>query len=255
MRFRPCIDIHNGKVKQIVGGTLSDRGDAARENYVSERDASWYASLYLRDGLSGGHVILLNPASSPYYEADRQQALSAVRTAPGTLMVGGGINPDNAEEYLAAGASHVIVTSYVFRDGHLEEERLKNMLEAVGKRHLVLDLSCRRTADGGYRIVTDRWQKFTDLSLTESLLTDLSDSCDEFLVHGVDVEGKVSGPELELIDLLRNSPIPVTYAGGISAMEDIVRIRERGDSRVDFTVGSALDLFGGHLPYEKLASI
>lgn len=200
-------------------------------------------------------MILLNPASSPFYEADRQQALSAVRTAPGTLMIGGGINPDNAEEYLAAGASHVIVTSYVFRDGRLDEERLEKMRASVGKEHLVLDLSCRRTADGGYRIVTDRWQKFTDLSLTEKLLTCLSGSCDEFLVHGVDVEGKVSGPELELIDLLGKSPIPVTYAGGISSMGDIAHVREHGEDRVDFTVGSALDLFGGHLPYEKLVSI
>ena len=111
MEFRPCIDIHNGKVKQIVGSSLMDNGDKARENFVSARDAVFFAKLYQRDRLKGGHVILLNPASSSYYEETKRQAIEALRAYPGGLQVGGGICPENAEEFLRAGASHVIVTS------------------------------------------------------------------------------------------------------------------------------------------------
>ena len=255
MKFRPCIDIHNGKVKQIVGGSLKDSGNEASENFVSERDAAWYAAYYKELGLSGGHVILLNPPGSEYYKDTKRQALSALRAYPGGLMAGGGINDRTAEEYLKAGASHVIVTSFVFRDGRVDEHNLERMKKAVGKEHLVLDLSCRKK-DGAYYIVTDRWQAFTEEALSEELLDRLSESCAEFLIHGVDVEGKRSGFEEELVSLLGNwGKIPITYAGGIGSREDILRLKELGKDRLDMTIGSALDLFGGALPLRDVLEL
>ena len=252
MRFRPCIDIHNGKVKQIVGGSLRDQGDLAKENFVSGQSASWYASLYKRDGLKGGHVILLNKEGSPYYEATRKQAVLALGTWPGGLQLGGGVTPENAEIWLEAGASQVIVTSYVFQDGRIQYDNLEKMRNTVGKERLVLDLSCRKR-DGEYYVVTDRWQKFTDVRVTPELLTELSESCSEFLIHAVDVEGKASGIEQELVRMLGAwEGIPVTYAGGVGSMEDLRLLRELGRGRVDVTVGSALDLFGGCIPYQNV---
>ncbi len=255
MRFRPCIDIHNGKVKQIVGGTLRDTGDAALENFASEQDASCYAALYREEGLWGGHVIMLNPASSPWYGETRRQALLALAAFPGGLQIGGGVNPENAGEYLDAGASHVIVTSYVFRDGKISWDNLERMQKAVGKERLVLDLSCRKK-DGRYYIVTDRWQKFTDTCVTPENLKVLGDQCSEFLVHAVDVEGKASGVEKELAALLAEyCDIPVTYAGGVGTLSDLEDLRHFGQNRLDVTVGSALDLFGGTLPYKDVITI
>ena len=252
MRFRPCIDIHNGKVKQIVGGSLRDQGDLAKENFVSGQSASWYASLYKRDGLKGGHVILLNKEGSPYYEATRKQAVLALGIWPGGLQLGGGVTPENAEIWLEAGASQVIVTSYVFQDGRIQYDNLEKMRNTVGKERLVLDLSCRKR-DGEYYVVTDRWQKFTDVRVTPELLTELSESCSEFLIHAVDVEGKASGIEQELVRMLGAwEGIPVTYAGGVGSMEDLGLLRELGRGRVDVTVGSALDLFGGCIPYQNV---
>ena len=252
MRFRPCIDIHNGKVKQIVGGSLRDEGDRAATNFSSELGAAFYADLYRRDGLKGGHVILLNHAGSEYYEETKRQAFEALKSYPGGLQAGGGITAENAEEYLRAGASHVIVTSYVFRDGMFCRENLEKLVSVVGKEHIVLDLSCRRKGEG-YYIVTDRWQKFTEVKLSPAFLGELSDSCAEFLVHGVDVEGKGSGMETELVEMLGEwEGIPITYAGGIGSMEDLERFRKAGRGRLDFTIGSALDLFGGSIPYEKV---
>ena len=252
MRFRPCIDIHNGKVKQIVGGSLRDRGDLAKENFVSGQSASWYASLYKRDGLKGGHVILLNKEGSPYYEATRKQAVLALGTWPGGLQLGGGVTPENAEIWLEAGASQVIVTSYVFQDGRIQYDNLEKMRNTVGKERLVLDLSCRKR-DGEYYVVTDRWQKFTDVRVTPELLTELSESCSEFLIHAVDVEGKASGIEQELVRMLGAwEGIPVTYAGGVGSMEDLGLLKELGKGRVDVTIGSALDLFGGCIPYQNV---
>ncbi|MBQ1399359.1 MAG: phosphoribosylformimino-5-aminoimidazole carboxamide ribotide isomerase [Lachnospiraceae bacterium] len=251
MRFRPCIDIHNGKVKQIVGSSLRDSGDEARENYVSERPAADYARLYREKDLPGGHIILLNREGSAFFEETRAQALSALAAWPGGMQIGGGVRADNAAAYLDAGASHVIVTSYVFREGIIDRERLEELRRAVGREHIVLDLSCRKT-ERGYVIVTDRWQKMTDTVLDGRALEDLSAYCDEFLVHAVDAEGKQEGIEEELAALLgQASPIPATYAGGIRGAEDIARIREAGGGRVDFTVGSALDLFGGSLSFDE----
>lgn len=252
MRFRPCIDIHNGKVKQIVGGSLKDAGNAARENFVSELTADFYAGLYRRDGLKGGHIILLNPPSSEYYEQTRQQAFRALKAYPDGLQIGGGITPENAKEYLDAGASHVIVTSYVFRQGQIQMENLERLKAVVGKEHLVLDLSCRKK-DDAYYIVTDRWQKFTKVRLENAVLDELSAYCGEFLVHAVDVEGKASGIETEVAELLGKwGKIPVTYAGGVGSMEDVDALRRLGRGCLDVTVGSALDLFGGCIKYEDM---
>lgn len=252
MRFRPCIDIHNGQVKQIVGGSLRDEKDSAKENFVSEQTADWYASLYRRDGLSGGHVILLNGSASPWYEATRQQALKALAAYPGGMQLGGGVTPENAEEWLDAGASHVIVTSYVFRDGRIQYENLEKIKKAAGREKLVLDLSCRRKGDS-YFIVTDRWQKFTEEKVTAALLDELSKSCSEFLIHAADVEGKAAGIEKDLVSLLGEwEGIPVTYAGGIAEESDLELVKKLGKDRLDVTIGSALDLFGGCIPYRNV---
>ncbi|MBO5238381.1 MAG: phosphoribosylformimino-5-aminoimidazole carboxamide ribotide isomerase [Lachnospiraceae bacterium] len=252
MKFRPCIDIHNGKVKQIVGGSLADRNNQAEENFVSRQDAAFYAGLYRDSGIQGGHIILLNPAGSEYYEADVEQAKLALEAYPKGLQIGGGMNSDNAKEFLDMGASHIIVTSYVFRDGRIHYDRLEDMVTAIGKEHLVLDLSCRKR-DGNYYIVTDRWQKFTEEIVTVELLERLSGYCDEFLIHAVDAEGKAKGIEAPLAELLGSwSGIPVTYAGGVGSFEDLKQLKELGKNRLDVTIGSALDIFGGSMVYEEV---
>lgn len=253
MEFRPCIDIHNGRVKQIVGGSLTDEKDRADENFVSGQDAAYYARLYQSQGLKEGHVILLNGVDSPYYPETRRQALSALSAYPGGLQAGGGITAENAVEFLDAGASAVIVTSYVFRDGKIHYGNLNRLAETVGRGRLVLDLSCRRREDGSYYIVTDRWQKFTDERVTPELLAELSGYCREFLVHAVDVEGRAEGIERELVSLLGDwGKIPITYAGGVHSFEDLEAVKELGRGRLNVTVGSALDLFGGKLSYQKV---
>lgn len=253
VRFRPCIDIHKGKVKQIVGSTLRDLkeedGSALVTNFESDKTAAEFANLYKEDGLMGGHVIMLGAD-----DLSKATAIEALRAYPGGLQVGGGINVNNALSYIEEGASHVIVTSYVFNNGQMDLERLKDLVRVVGKQKLVLDLSCRKK-EGRYAIVTDRWQKFSDVYLDEKVLEFLANYADEFLVHGVDVEGKRLGIDEELVALLgRHSPIPVTYAGGVTVMNDLERIKVAGDRRVDVTVGSALDIFGGNLPYKDVVS-
>lgn len=252
MEFRPCIDIHNGSVKQIVGSSLRDRNDAARENFVAKQDAAFFARLYQEYGIRNGHIILLNPVSSPYYNETKKQALSALAAYPGGLQVGGGITPDNAKEFLDAGASHVIVTSYVFKDGHIQYDRLKELVKTVGKDRLVLDLSARMKEDH-YYIVTDRWQKYTDVELTEETFNMLASYCDEFLVHAVDVEGKANGIEKTLAARLGEwGKLPVTYAGGVHNFEDLSILKQLGRDRVHVTIGSALDLFGGNMKFEEV---
>ncbi len=255
MKFRPCIDIHNGQVKQIVGGSLTEDGSRAVENFVSERDAVYYAQLYRDLGVTGGHVILLNGPDSPGYEETRQQALACLAAYPGGLMVGGGITPENAWEYLTAGASHVIVTSYVFRDGVVDYDRLAELSQRVGREHLVLDLSCRRR-DGDYYVVTNHWQRFTEERIWPGFLDGLMGYADEFLIHGVDAEGRSSGIERELVEMLGAwGRTPVTYAGGIGRYEDLDHLRAWGRDYLDVTVGSALDLFGGPLELKKVMEI
>ncbi len=253
MRFRPCVDIHNGSVKQIVGGSLRDENDQAKDNFVSKLGGDYYGELYKSRGLGGGHIIILNPAGSEYYEADVKQAGLALAAYPGGFQLGGGINDENAEGFLEAGASHVIVTSFVFRDGMLDEKRLERMLKAVGRDRLVLDLSCRKK-DGKYYIVTDRWQKFTDVEVCERTIKELEQSCDELLIHGVDSEGRQSGIETGLVKLMgEHCGIAATYAGGISSAEQINEIERLGRGRIDFTVGSALDIFGGALSFDEIS--
>src|SRR3954468_11577484 len=236
--FRPCIDLHEGKVKQIVGGSLRDDGASLRTNFVSEHPSTWYAELYKRDGLVGGHVIMLGPGNE-------QPARAALRAYPGGLQVGGGINLENAKSYLDEGASHVIVTSWVFREGTLDLDRLESLVQSIGQPRLVLDLSCRQR-DGQYFVVTDRWQKFTDLPISSETLVRLSAYCAEFLVHAVDVEGLCEGVDLDLVEKLsRWSPIPVTYAGGARSLGDLEEVTRTGREKVDLTIGSALDIFGG----------
>ncbi len=252
MRFRPCIDIHNGKVKQIVGGSLSDAKGSASENFVSEKGADYFANMYREYGLEGGHIILLNPVGSPMYEATKRQAMAALKATPGVLQVGGGITDENAAEFLDAGASHVIVTSFVFKNGRISMSAIKKLVKAVGKDRIVLDLSCKRR-DEDYYIVTDRWQKFTDVTLSGETMDELSEYCDEFLVHAADVEGKQNGIEKDVAAILGNwGKKPMTYAGGVRSMSDIESLKKLGKNKVDVTVGSALDIFGGNMKMSEL---
>ncbi len=243
MKFRPCIDLHRGKVVQIVGGSLVDANQSSlHTNFSTDKSPAEFARLYQDSNLPGGHVIALGGGN-------QDAALSALQAWPGGMQYGGGVTPDNAELYLKAGASHVIVTSYVFSEGRIDAEKLGRLVHKVGREHLVLDLSCRKRGDDFY-IVTDRWQTFTDEKITAGLLGRLADSCAEFLVHGVDVEGLRQGIQEELIALLAlHSPCPVTYAGGVNKLGDLELVRRIGCNRVDLTIGSALDIFGGNVRF------
>jgi len=234
--FRPCIDLHEGKVKQIVGGTLGDAG--LRTNFVSEKSAAWFAELYRRDGLAGGHVIQLGPGN----DAAARAALAAY---PGGLHLGGGVSAQNARGWLGAGASHVIVTSWVFREGRVDWARLDELAKTIGGDKLVLDLSCRKRGEQ-YFVVTDRWQKFTELEVNAETLEKLSLYCAEFLIHAVDVEGLCRGIDCELVQKLGQwTPLPMTYAGGANSLADLELVTRLGGGKVDLTIGSALDIFGG----------
>ena len=236
--FRPCIDLHEGKVKQIVGGTWGTERVQLRTNFVSNYSAAWYAKLYRRDDLRGGHVIMLGPGNEA-------EARTALRAYPGGLQIGGGITSENAPAWLAEGASHVIITSWVFRDGHIDWTRLVELDRLIGKKRLVLDLSCRRQGPD-YFVVTDRWQKFTDVAVDRGNLEKLAAWCAEFLIHAVDVEGLCQGLDQELISRLAQwSPLPTTYAGGANSLADLETVTQLGQGKIDLTIGSALDIFGG----------
>ncbi len=236
--FRPCIDLHEGKVKQIVGGTLGDAPADLRTNFVSDRSSAYYAELYLKDGLKGGHVIMLGPGNESAGRA-------ALKAYPGGLQIGGGIMLSNAASFLNDGASHVIVTSWVFQGGKVDWERLTGLVEAIGRDRLVLDLSCRRRGEN-YFVVTDRWQKFTELTIGRETLNKLAKYCVEFLIHAVDVEGLCRGIDHELVENLGEwSPIPTTYAGGANSLADLEEVTRLGRGKIDLTIGSALDIFGG----------
>lgn len=246
MKFRPCIDLHKGKVKQIVGSTLSDRKqDALVTNYETDLSPAHFARMYKNDGLFGGHVIMLGPGNEA-------AAVQALREFPQGFHIGGGITPNNAGRFLDEDASHVIVTSFIFKKGRLVWENLKAMASAVGKQRLVLDLSCV-LRDQAYYIATDRWQRLTSITLSKETFITLAAYCDEFLVHAAHREGKRMGIDGDLVSLLGdNSPIPVTYAGGIRSLEDLDHVFSKGKGRVDATIGSALDIFGGSLPYKSV---
>jgi phosphoribosylformimino-5-aminoimidazole carboxamide ribotide isomerase len=236
--FRPCIDLHDGRVKQIVGGTLDDGGAGPQVNFVAEHDAAWFAARYREDGLTGGHVIKLGPGND-------EAARSALAAYPGGLQIGGGIDAANAAAWIDAGASHVIVTSWLFPGGRLATDRLDALVATVGRERLVVDLSCRRRGDD-YVVVIDRWQTFTDVVLSAETLARFAGSCAELLVHGVDVEGLVAGIDTDLVRRLAAwTTIPTTYAGGATSLDDLALVDELSDGRIDLTIGSALDLFGG----------
>jgi phosphoribosylformimino-5-aminoimidazole carboxamide ribotide isomerase len=253
MKFRPCIDIHKGEVKQIVGSTLSegDSTGAPVENFVSSKSTAEFASMYSKDKLTGGHVIMLG-------EGCESVAKDALQAYPNGLQIGGGINADNARQYLEAGASHIIVTSYVFHDGIIDMEKLQGLVDKVGKERIVIDLSCRKKPEdpsGSFFVVTNKWTKFTDYEVSPANLKNLAEYCDEFLVHGVDVEGKKSGIDEELVTLLgEHSPLPVCYAGGARSLDDLELVKRLGKGNVDITIGSALDIFGGDLSYDEVVT-
>ena len=246
-RFRPCIDLHHGQVKQIVGGTLRDDGPGPKENFVSEKPAGWFAGQFRDDGLTGGHVIKLGPGND-------DAAHEALATWPGGLQIGGGITPENARHWLDAGASHVIVTSALFdAAGKFQPQVLEDLVSAIGKDRLVIDLSCRRTADG-WTVAMNRWQTPTDLNVDHATLDRLAPYCAEFLIHAADVEGLCRGIDSDLVSLLGSwGKIPITYAGGAASMADVELVQQAGGGKIDVTVGSALDLFGGSgVKYQNL---
>lgn len=246
MKFRPCIDLHLGKVKQIVGSTLSDNSSKGLiTNFETDLSPAYFGNLYKQDNLPGGHIIMLGPGN----EDAAKQALAAF---PQGFHVGGGITPDNAKQYLDAGASHAIVTSFVFKDGDIVWPNLDLLLQSIGKKRLVLDLSCKKFCES-YLIATDRWQKLTNVSISKETFEKLSGYCDEFLVHAAHVEGMRQGIDDELVTLLADiSPIPVTYAGGVRSIQDLDIVKDNGRGIVDATVGSALDIFGGDLKYKDV---
>ena len=238
-KFRPCIDLHNGKVKQIVGSSLSQNESELKTNFISQKPAEWYAELYKKDGLKGGHIIMLG-------SGNEEAATRALKAYPNGMQIGGGINTENAEKYLETGAAAVIVTSYIFPNGKFSFENLKTISSKIGKEHLVVDLSCY-----GMIVAINRWQTLTDFHITKENLEMISEHCCEFLVHAAGVEGKQQGMDLELIKFLgANSPIPATYAGGANSLKDFETCDELSNGRVDLTIGSALDIFGGNVPYE-----
>ena len=235
-QFRPCIDLHQGKVKQIVGGSLNDQGAAT--NFISQYDAAYYANIYRQHDLRGGHVIALGPDNEA-------EVLKALQAWPHGLQFGGGVNLTNAAKYIEAGASHVIVTSYLFDGNEFSWDKLAQLKGEVGKEHLILDLSCRKTAQG-WNIATNRWQTVTSTVINAETLQQLSEHCAEFLIHAADVEGLQNGIDEELVSLLgQHTKIPVTYAGGARSIEDLALVERLSNGNVDLTIGSALDIFGG----------
>lgn len=243
--FRPCIDIHNGKVKQIIGGTLTDTGEGIVENFISSKSPAYYANMFKKDNLKGGHIIMLG-------KGNEKAAIEALNAYPKGLQIGGGINHENALDFLNEGASHIIVTSYLFDNGEVNLNNLERISELVSKDKLVIDLSCRMK-NGSYYVVTDRWQSFTNFEINKKNIEILESYCDEFLIHGVDVEGKKQGIDIKLVELISNIvSIPVTYAGGINSFEDIKTINNVGKGKINYTVGSALDIFGGNMEYKEV---
>ncbi|WP_337101232.1 phosphoribosylformimino-5-aminoimidazole carboxamide ribotide isomerase [Paenibacillus sp. YIM B09110] len=247
MKFKPCIDLHDGKVKQIVGETLHADQEGIIENFVSTHDSAYYASLFKRDKLTGGHVIMLGGGNT-------EAAIRALNEYPNGMQIGGGINAENAQHYLDQGASHVIVTSYIFRDGKLDKDNLDNMLAAVGKERLVIDLSCKEK-DGKWFVVSNQWKQFTDFEVNPDNIAYLEQYCDEFLIHAVDVEGKQQGFQQSLVKSLAEwVSITTTYAGGVRSFADLELFASLSAGKIDLTIGSALDIFGGSLSYDEVVA-
>jgi phosphoribosylformimino-5-aminoimidazole carboxamide ribotide isomerase len=236
--FRPCIDLHDGQVKQIVGGSLSDSGAGLKTNFVSPHPPEHFATMYRRDGLIGGHVIKLGHGNDA-------AAKAAISAWPDGFHVGGGIDLDNAQPWIEGGASKIIVTSWLFPDGEFSQTRLASLTQRVSRNRLVVDLSCRRRADQ-WLVATNRWQTVTSFAISETNLVTLAAYCSEFLIHAADVEGLCTGIDEELVTALgRWSPLPCTYAGGGKHIDDLLLVDRLSGGRVDLTFGSALDIFGG----------
>ncbi len=247
LEFRPCIDLHDGKVKQIVGSTLGHTNQEVIENFISDYDASYYANMFAQDQLKGGHVILLG-------SGNEQAALAALSAYPGGLQVGGGITSENAKKYINAGASHVIVTSFIFHDGQLDVHRLEQLVQAIGKKHLVIDLSCKMR-DGKWFVVTDKWTTFSDFEVNAETIAYIEGFCDELLIHAVDVEGKKNGMQESLVrDLAAWTSIPTTYAGGVRSLDDLETFKTLSNGKLHVTIGSSLSIFGGDLPYSEVVN-
>lgn len=247
MQFRPCIDLHDGKVKQIVGSSITNKNNEVIENFVSNHTSSYYANLFKKDQLTGGHVIMLG-------KGNEDAAIEALQAYPKGLQIGGGITVENAKAFIEAGASHVIVTSYIFHNGQFDEARLKALVNSVGKEHIVLDLSCRNK-DGRWFVMTDRWTTWSEFEVNAESIRHLEQYCDEFLIHAVDVEGKKGGMALDLIeDLAKWVKIPTTYAGGVRSMEDLQLFEKMTNSQLHITIGSALSIFGGDLSYDNVVA-
>ena len=247
MNFRPCIDLHDGKVKQIVGSTLGYDNKEVIENFTSDQDASYFASLFQQNKLTGGHVIMLGPGNE-------EAAIRALHAYPNGLQIGGGITAENAQKYIESGASHVIVTSYIFHDGLLDLNRLEHLVEKIGKEHLVIDLSCRKRDDKWY-VVTDKWTKFSDFEVNAQSIKDIEAYCDELLIHAVDVEGKRGGMQEELVrDLAEWTTIPTTYAGGVRSLDDLKKFEAISNGKLHVTIGSALSIFGGDLDFQTVVN-
>lgn len=236
-RFRPCIDLHQGVVKQIVGGSLTDGG--ATTHFVSDRGSAHYANLFKNRRLTGGHLISLGP--------NNQTAVSdALAAYPQGLQYGGGVTIDNAADFLDAGASKVIVTSYLFKNQQFSWHRLADISRLIGPDRLVIDLSCRKT-ESGWQVATDRWQTITETLIDRRLIEQLQPYCAEFLVHSADMEGLQAGIDEELVRLLGDSvDIPTTYAGGARSLADLEQVKRLSKGKIDLTIGSALDIFGGN---------
>lgn len=244
MQFRPCIDLHAGKVKQIVGSTLNKENQEVEENFVANYGADYYATMFKEDQLTGGHVIMLG-------SGNEEAAASALRAYPGGLQIGGGITTANAKSYIDLGASHVIVTSYIFHDGQLDMNRLHALNETVGKEHIVIDLSCRKK-DGKWYVMTDKWAQWSSFEVNAESIQMIEQYCDELLIHAVDVEGKKGGMQIDLIeDLASWTSIPTTYAGGVRNIEDLMLFEKLSKNKLHVTIGSALSIFGGDFAYEE----
>ncbi|KAI1457113.1 Phosphoribosylformimino-5-aminoimidazole carboxamide ribotide isomerase [Annulohypoxylon moriforme] len=240
-RFRPCIDLHAGQVKQIVGGTLDNSTAELKTNYVSKHSAGHFANLYREHELEGAHVIMLGPGN----EAAATEALAAW---PGHLQVGGGINDQNADKWMKLGASKVIITSFLFPEGKFSQVRLDAVLAALGgqKEHLVIDLSCRRRGDDKWFVAMNKWQTITDMEVNQESIKSLEPYCSEFLVHAADNEGLQKGIDERLVQRLAEwCSIPVTYAGGGRNLDDLELVKKLSNGKIDLTIGSALDCFGG----------
>lgn len=246
MKFRPCIDLHDGKVKQIVGETLTD--NQTIENFISKNGAEFFAKIYKEAKLTGGHIVMLGPGN-------RDEAIKALHAFPGGMQIGGGLNDENYKEYLDEGASHIIVTSFIFSDKEIDLEKVKRISNSAGSKKLVIDLSCK-LKNNNYYVVSNKWKDFTNFKITKDSLGMLSKYCDEFLIHAADVEGKKNGADLRLIELLSEiTDIPVTYAGGIQNLDDVKEVSKSGNNKIDLTIGSALDLFGGNIKIQELLKL